>query len=167
MASNYDPSKISGTNHRDIQSLHPMVQTMANEFLKQANDYVKNKGLDGVEVKIISTLRTWAEQDALYAQGRTKPGRIVTNAQAGKSNHNWGVAFDIGIFRDGQYNPSDLEYLYKELSNIGNKIGLFWGGNWISIKDYPHYQYIGGMSDSAFINSVTVANLDTLLKYKG
>jgi peptidoglycan L-alanyl-D-glutamate endopeptidase CwlK len=48
-----------------------------------------------MDILITCTLRTQAEQTALYAQGRTVPGHIVTNAQAGKSAHNWGLALDF------------------------------------------------------------------------
>ncbi len=93
----------------------------------------------GIEIEIISGTRTFPEQDALYAQGRTKPGKVVTNARAGYSNHNFGIAFDIGIFQDKKYIPESP--LYKVVGALGLELGLEWGGNWTSIQDEPHFQY--------------------------
>ena len=52
----------------------------------------------GIAIKVISAPRTCEEQDALYEQGRTKLGRVVTNARGGYSNHH----FDIGVFEAGR-----------------------------------------------------------------
>ena len=75
---------------RDITLCHPRLQTLAAELIKECEK-------QGLQIKIGETLRTTAEQDALYAQGRTKPGTIVTNAKGSSysSYHQWGVAFDI------------------------------------------------------------------------
>jgi len=61
-------------------------------------------------MKIISGLRTYAEQDALYAQGRAKTGPKVTNARGGYSNHNFGIAFDVGVFEGNRYLPDSAKY---------------------------------------------------------
>ena len=92
----------------------------------------------GHEVHIFETFRTPERQDALYAQGRTAPGGIVTNARAGYSNHNFGIAFDIGIFSGTRY--LDDSPLYKAAGALGRTLGLEWGGDWKSIEDQPHYQ---------------------------
>jgi peptidoglycan L-alanyl-D-glutamate endopeptidase CwlK len=122
----------------NIQSLQAKAQEKAREFLKKVNDEL---GGDGIVFKIISGTRTYAEQDALFAQGRTKfPGPIVTRARGGQSNHNFGVAWDIGVFRGGQYIPeSDL---YDKAGNIGKSLGLEWGGDWKGIQDKPHFQAV-------------------------
>ena len=73
---------------RDLKKLHPWVKGKAEELIKLCK---KN----GVEIIVTQTLRTKAEQDALYAQGRTKPGKKVTNARYPQSLHCWGIAFDI------------------------------------------------------------------------
>ena len=89
-------------------------------------------------VKIICGTRTYAEQDALYAQGRTAPGPIVTDASAGYSNHNFGIAFDIGIFNGGVYLADSP--LYTKVGTLGRAQGLEWGGEWIVFTDEPHFQ---------------------------
>ena len=119
----------------NIQTLQPSVQIKAREFLKTVNDRLGN---ENVVFKIISGTRTYAEQNALFAQGRTKfPGPIVTRARGGQSNHNFGVAWDIGLFVSGQYVPeSDL---YRKAGTIGKDLGLAWGGDWQSLQDEPHF----------------------------
>lgn len=122
----------------NIQSLQPRGQEIARKFLKQVNDEL---GGDGVVIKFISGTRTYTEQDALFAQGRTKfPGPIVTRARGGQSNHNFGVAWDIGIFDGGKYVPESP--LYRKAGDIGKSLGLEWGGDWKSIQDEPHFQAI-------------------------
>ena len=77
-------------------------------------------------------------KNALYEQGRSKAGRIVTNARGGYSNHNFGIAFDIGVFEGGRY--LDESPAYKAVGALGMKLGLEWGGNWKTIQDEPHFQ---------------------------
>lgn len=78
----------------------------------------------GISIKIISGLRTYAEQDELYAQRRTKnkDKNIVTNAQGSYSNHNFGIAFDIGIFEGNKYLESSSKY--KVVGALGTQLGL-------------------------------------------
>ena len=85
-----------------IELMHPTIR----EQLKK--DYLEiNKNLPkGVRLRFTQTLRTNKEQDDLYAQGRTKKGKIVTNAKGGQSIHNFGLAFDIVILLDKDNNGS-------------------------------------------------------------
>jgi peptidoglycan L-alanyl-D-glutamate endopeptidase CwlK len=126
---------------RNIASLHPKAQEKAREFMQLAIPLMKRYGLD---VRIISGLRTFAEQNALYALGRTTKGRIVTNAKAGYSNHNFGTAFDVGLFEGKAY--LDESTKYKELGEAGKSLGLIWGGDFKSIKDEPHFEIPTGLT---------------------
>ena len=117
-----------------IATLHPLTQKAARGFLGVAKTIAAKVGCD---VKMISATRSYMEQDAIYARGRTTPGKIVTNAAAGHSNHNFGIAFDIGIFRGKEY--CDEHPLYHELGTLGKSLGLEWGGDW-KFCDEPHYQ---------------------------
>lgn len=125
----------------NIKTLHRNAQDWARAHIEAIN----NSGIlpDGFEVRIISAYRSYEEQNALFAQGRTKPGPRVTNARGGQSNHNFGVAWDIGIFADGKYLPNSP--LYKSIAPIGKKLGLEWGGDWTSFPDLPHYQVPTGL----------------------
>jgi peptidoglycan L-alanyl-D-glutamate endopeptidase CwlK len=64
----------------------------------------------------------------------------VTKADAGHSNHNFGVAWDIGDFTGGTYHPESA--VYKKVGEIGKKLGLEWGGDWHGFKDEPHFQAV-------------------------
>ncbi len=118
-------------SERAIVTLLPEVQPLARALVESAATI-------GIAIKVISGTRTYDEQNALYEQGRTKPGRIVTNARGGYSNHNFGIAFDIGVFEGGRYlNESPA---YKAVGAMGMKLGLEWGGNWRTMTDEPHFQ---------------------------
>lgn len=114
-----------------IATLLPEVQPIARALVQKA------AAID-IQIKVISGSRTYAEQDALYAKGRTEPGDKVTNAKGGYSNHNFGMAFDIGVFSGNKYLPDSPKY--KAVGTLGLELGLEWGGNWTSIVDQPHFQ---------------------------
>lgn len=129
------PSAATGTvdarSEKTIGTLQPEVQPYARALVLKAAAL-------GITIKVISGLRTYEEQDELYAQGRTKRGRRVTNARGGYSNHNFGIAFDIGVFDGSSYVPESPKY--KAVGALGVELGLEWGGNWKTIKDEPHFQ---------------------------
>jgi peptidoglycan LD-endopeptidase CwlK len=98
----------------------------------------------GMRVKIISGTRSYAQQDALYRQGRNgNTQQKVTNARGGSSNHNFGIAWDIGIFTATSGYLGDSPE-YARAARIGAPDGttpaIEWGGNWVSFQDKPHYQ---------------------------
>jgi peptidoglycan L-alanyl-D-glutamate endopeptidase CwlK len=127
---------LDDRSERNLATLHPDIQKRVATFIAAAKNLAQPRGLD---VRIISALRSYAEQDAIYAQGRTTPGRIVTNARAGFSNHNFGLSIDIGIFKGKDY--LDEHALYDELGPLGESLGLEWGGRWKKLVDKPHYQF--------------------------
>jgi len=91
-----------------IDRMHPAVK----DDLKRDYLYCNNKILGrGVRLRFAQTLRTFEEQDELYAQGRTKAGPIVTNAKGGQSYHNYGLAFDIVLMID-----KNLDGNFEEVS---------------------------------------------------
>jgi peptidoglycan LD-endopeptidase CwlK len=114
------------------------IATLLPELRPIARSLVQKAAQNGITIKIISGLRTYAEQDALYALGRTKPGAKVTNAPGGYSNHNFGIAFDIGVFEGSKYLADSVKY--KAVGALGMDLGLEWGGNWKSLVDEPHFQ---------------------------
>ncbi len=111
-------------------------------------------------VRIVQGLRTIQEQNDLYSQGRTKPGKIVTNAKGGSSFHNYGLAIDFAILtdKDGNGTFEDLSWDIKrdndkdgvadwlEVVKVFESAGWEWGGKWSSIKDYPHLQKTFGLT---------------------
>lgn len=122
---------VDPRSEKVISTLLPEVQPIARALVQKA-------ALGGIRIKIISGFRTYAEQDALYAQGRTAAGDVVTNAKAGYSNHNFGIAFDVGVFEGNTYLGESPKY--KAVGVIGMDLGLEWGGNWKTLVDQPHFQ---------------------------
>lgn len=122
---------VDARSEKNIATLLPEVQPVARALVQKA-------AASGIQIKVISGFRTYAEQEALYAQGRTVPGKKVTNAKAGYSNHNFGIAFDIGVFSGTKYLPDSPQY--KAVGVLGMDLGLEWGGNWTSVVDQPHFQ---------------------------
>ena len=130
-----------------IATLLPAAQIKARQFMNV-------KPPAGLTVKLLSGTRTYAEQNALYAQGRTSKGNRVTNARGGSSNHNFGIAWDVGIFQGGLYytgRNAREEKAYADLSKAvkAANLGLEWGGDWKTIVDMPHYQLPTGKTVSA------------------
>ena len=126
--------QLEENNMRDITLCHPRLQVLATKLMEECSK-------QGLIIKIGETYRTVAEQDALYAQGRTTPGNIVTNAPGStySSYHQWGTAFDI--FRnDGQGAYNETGNFFGRVGAIGVSFGLEWGGNWKSPVDKPHFQ---------------------------
>ncbi|WP_160287310.1 M15 family metallopeptidase [Pseudomonas knackmussii] len=115
-----------------------LIATLLPEVRPYARALVQKATAAGIRIKVISALRTYEEQDKLYAQGRTAPGTVVTNAKAGQSNHNFGIAFDVGVFEGNKYLGDSPKY--KAVGALGIELGLEWGGNWKSIVDQPHFQ---------------------------
>lgn len=120
----------------NIKTLRPAAQEKAREFMAACL-------AAGITLKIISGTRTYEEQNALYEQGRTKSGNIVTKARGGYSWHNFGIAWDVGIFDGGRY--LEESPLYAKAGAIGEKLGLEWGGRW-KFSDEPHFQLKLGLT---------------------
>ena len=103
------------------------IATLLEEVRPMARALVQKAAANGIQIKVISATRTFAEQDALFAKGRTAPGSIVTNAQGGFSNHNFGLAFDVGVFEGKKYMPESPKY--AAVGALGLELGLEWGGS--------------------------------------
>lgn len=131
-----DIGRFDVRTETNIFSLVLKAQKICREFLVAATDA-------GFNVRVISGTRSYSQQDDLYAQGRTKSGNKVTNARGGQSLHNFGIAWDIGLFsQEGHYITDNSIYIeFKNKVLVGDlKNELSWGGDWKSLKDNPHYQ---------------------------
>ncbi len=120
-------------SEENIATLLPSAQQMAREWLKAAKEAAHAEGYD---VKIICGTRSYAEQDALY-----KKRPRVTKARGGQSWHNFGLAFDFGIFSlDGKEYVEESP-LYAVLGKLARQVqNAEWGGDWEDFKDEPHVQ---------------------------
>jgi peptidoglycan L-alanyl-D-glutamate endopeptidase CwlK len=128
------PDALDARTETNIATLRPKTRVAARAFMTAILPML---AAQGVTAKITSGTRSYAEQDALYAQGRTTSGPVVTNARAGYSNHNFGIAWDITLFHDGV--PIWESPLYDECAKIGEEQGLDCGAYWTNLKDEPHY----------------------------
>jgi peptidoglycan LD-endopeptidase CwlK len=131
--------------------LHPLIR---KEVIDTITEIEANSLPQNAKVRIVQGLRTKAQQDALYAQGRTAPGQIVTNAKFGQSYHCYGLAFDFAIMYDKDNNGTfevlswDANYDFdkdgikdwQEVVKPFKVLGYTWGGDFKSIKDNPHLE---------------------------
>lgn len=112
---------------------------------ERAKMFISKCEAAGITVLVYCTFRMRAEQDALYAIGRTLPGKKVTNARGGESWHNFGSAFDFVPTIHGK--PQwDNNKLYAKCGEIAESVGLEWAGKWKSFKETAHCQYTGGLT---------------------
>jgi peptidoglycan L-alanyl-D-glutamate endopeptidase CwlK len=118
-----------------IATLDPRIRGLARQFVDRAR-------AAGLPVTITSGRRTMAEQAKLYAQGRTAPGAIVTQAPPGTSPHNYGLAFDFARLNAvGKPSwPDDNDPFWLKAGAIGKALGMDWGGDWKNFKDRPHLE---------------------------
>lgn len=128
---------------RDKSRLHPRVRELCAEFERRCREA-------GLNVLVTETFRTVQEQDALYAQGRTKPGSIITRCKGAdyQSPHQWGVAFDFcRNVRGREYDDSDG--FFRKCGAVGKSIGLFWGGDFRSFVDKPHLEWAEALPNNS------------------
>jgi hypothetical protein len=131
-------------NEKRLATVHPGLAARARAMLALCSQRE-------VPLLITQGLRTWQEQDRLYAIGRTTDpiGKkyVVTNAKGGQSYHNFGLAFDIVVLDSLGKADWDSSHLgWKVAAEVGKSLGLEWGGDWTGFKDVPHFQYTGRIS---------------------
>lgn len=143
-----DLSYVLSKSENRISQLNPIVASKTRQLI--INSYN-----EGINIVIVQGFRTMEEQATLYAQGRTTAGSIVTNAKAGYSNHNYGLAVDFALlmpngvtvswdtWRDGDY---DGVRDWLEVAAIGKRLGFEWGGDWDTFIDMPHFEMCFGLS---------------------
>ncbi len=134
-------NKFSQRSRNNLKGIHPELVRLMEEAIKESP----------VDFTITNGVRTVEEQQALYAQGRTKPGHIVTNCDGirKKSNHQlkadgYGYAVDLYPYVNGRVQVNNVEGLKRIASHIKETaltlgIKIEWGGDW-KMKDYPHFE---------------------------
>jgi len=141
-----------------ISELHPAIRDKVVAAIDKAETALGPYA----QIRIVEGLRTIEYQNNLFAQGRTKPGKIVTRARGGKSWHNYGLAVDCTIMYDRDKNGTfeflswdealdadhDGEADYKEMINAFKSEGFDWGGDFKSIKDDDHFEMKFGMPEN-------------------
>ena len=154
---------------RKITDMHPFLQVLCLKHMQMAADA-------GVPFIVTQTLRTQEEQQFLFAKGRTAPGEpcyhngirvpvgscqqhplgvTVTKAEPGNSYHEYGLAYDVALVDKTTGKPhwkeaEDANFNtrgdFTDIGEIGEQIGLEWGGRWTRFPDMPHFQYRGGLT---------------------
>lgn len=133
------------TSEARLQLVHPL---LADKVRQMAATLLQEE----IEIRVVQGLRTYQEQAALYAQGRTASGSIVTNAKPGFSYHNCGLAVDCipGVRGSNPWQPNwtnrvqgQLAPDYARMIQVGKSLGLFSGSDFASITDDPHFQMVG------------------------
>lgn len=132
-----------------IAELHPIVAAKQAELIARTADI-------GITIVVTDGMRTTEEQNALYEQGRSASGSIVTNVKGGHSYHNYGLAIDFALrpVEDNKQVIWDMEYDgngngqsdWMEVVAIAKELGFSWGGDWQGFRDYPHLQMDFGYS---------------------
>lgn len=135
-------TKREQRNATKLGTLHP-------EFLPVAELLIRRMEMLGHRPLITQARRTWEEQDALYARGRSASGAVVTNARGGESYHNYGLAIDpvdLGAFGDpDEFEPGDYAATdYRSWPQVGLGLGLAWGSSWVR-PDLPHVEWHPGL----------------------
>lgn len=135
------------SDSRSLADLHPQVRVMAEQLLKDAERA-------GIPLTMTFTSRSMETQAALYTQGRTAPGRIVTNARPGYSYHNFGLAVDVvptellalPKWGDTPAHQARTDDLWNQVGVIGKAVGFRWGGEFRTIRDRPHFEWSGELT---------------------
>ncbi|MBR2565117.1 MAG: M15 family metallopeptidase [Paenibacillus sp.] len=130
-----------------ISGLHPVVAENEGVLIRMA-------ARRGIEVVITHGFRSIEEQNALFAQGRSASGSIVTNARGGESYHNYGLAIDFALRTPDGDIVWDMERDdngngkadWMEVVDLAKGMGFTWGGDWTDFPDYPHLQMDFGLS---------------------
>ena len=137
-------------NSRDLNELLPQVKTKVEHFIQLCKD-------NNIDLLVTSTYRDLESQAALYSQGRTSPGKIVTNAGPGDSYHNWRCAIDVVPLVNGKADWDGSHPVWAEIGRLGKEAGLEWAGEWVHFKELAHFQYSGGLTIAKLKEGATIA----------
>lgn len=122
---------------RLLSELHPTVAAKARQAIDEC-------AAAGMKILVSCTYRSGSEQNALFAQGRTKPGRKVTNARAGQSFHQYRLALDLYPLIHGKPDFSGTHPNWQRIAAIFKKLGFEWAGDWKRFREFPHFQMTFG-----------------------
>ena len=126
-------------NSRKLDDLIPQAKERVERFIALCQE-------QDIDLLVTSTFRDNESQGELYEQGRTRPGKIVTNAKAGESWHNYRCAVDVVPLVNGKPNWDGSDPIWETIGELGEKAGLEWAGRWRTFKELAHFQYTGGLT---------------------
>jgi peptidoglycan L-alanyl-D-glutamate endopeptidase CwlK len=130
--------KLSKRSAKNLSSCHEKIREVIETSLE----------LSAIDFGVSHGHRSPEEQKEIFAQGRTKPGKIVTYCDGfdklSKHNHLPSLAVDVYAWVDGRASWDDehLSYLAGVILTVAKQKGvnLFWGGHWKNFKDRPHFE---------------------------
>lgn len=123
------------TSQNRIKTLLDPVQEKAIEFINKAEQ-------EGIKLRVTEAYRSPEDQNKDYAQGRTEPGKIITNAKAWESYHQYRVSIDVVPIVNGKADYDNADW--DKIGQIGKSVGFKWGGDWSGFKDLPHFEMTYG-----------------------
>jgi peptidoglycan L-alanyl-D-glutamate endopeptidase CwlK len=126
-------------NSRSLDDLVAPAKDCVERFIALCKD-------NGIDLLVTSTYRDNESQQALYEQGRTTAGKVVTNAKAGDSWHNWRCAVDVVPLVNGKPDWDGSHSVWAKVGELGKQAGLEWAGEWRTFKELAHFQYTGGLT---------------------
>jgi hypothetical protein len=164
---------MDSVSQQRLEGLHPNVAAVASALINELS-------AKGIQVRIVQGLRTFQEQDALFEQGRSLPGKIVTNARGGYSMHNYGLAIDLVPSVPGAtvYTPDwnafdgsrKLKPNWSAMIHLAESLGFLSGSTWTSLPDLPHLQMTGNFPvspNAAMINTLRTEGIETIWVQSG
>lgn len=120
---------------RSLDDLHPEVRPLVDAFLSACK-------AAGADILVTCSRRSNDEQTALWNQGRTTPGHIVTNAKAGQSAHNYGLAIDVVPMVNGKPDWHGADPVWQTIGKLGQAAGLTWlGASDSKFKEMAHFEH--------------------------
>jgi peptidoglycan L-alanyl-D-glutamate endopeptidase CwlK len=137
-------------NSRSLDELVPPAKERVERFIDLCKD-------NDIDLLVTSTYRDHESQNALYAQGRTTAGKVVTNAKAGDSWHNWRCAVDVVPLINGKPHWDGSDPVWNRIGELGEQAGLEWAGRWRTFKELAHFQYTGGLTLTDLKNGKEIA----------
>lgn len=137
----------------DWTKIHPFIAQNAKEVEQKLADM-------GYPIFFYQGYRTYEEQDADYAKGRTIPGKIISNAKGGQSFHNFGLALDAAFVGGDSFS---LLRPWDTYGEVATTCGFVWGGSW-RMKDRPHIEMACGLSLNELDETFRSGGLDAVFK---
>jgi peptidoglycan L-alanyl-D-glutamate endopeptidase CwlK len=119
-----------------LSEVYPGLATLVRQMADQL-------AAEGIDIRVTQSLRPMAEQEALYAQGRTTPGNVVTDAQPGYSWHNFGLAVDVAPLTPTGPDWDIHHPVWQRIVAVGESLGMASGSVWRTFPDWPHFQWTG------------------------
>lgn len=130
-----------------INLLHPKIREEVKTLVELANSKLTSHS----QIRIVQGLRTFKEQNDIYAQGRSTKGPIVTRAKGGQSYHNYGLAIDFCLLIDEKEISWDVKKDFDgdgtsdwmEVVKVFQEAGYLWGK---AFNDLPHFEKTFGFN---------------------